>query len=88
MTKTSRISVSKKSTPARARSASTKPAKRLDLEDLNTSFTQIQQTRMTKVAAENRKAAKLVSVKPKISVPNRETVHKTTDDLANLLKDF
>ena len=87
----SRISVSKKVTssrPSKRINTGKGSKKNIDLEDLNSSFSQIQQTRMTKTAAESRKASKLVPVKPKISIPNRETVHKTTDDLANLLKDF
>lgn len=85
--KSSRISVSKKTVPSRLPKKS-KSSKNIDLDDLNSSFSQIQYTKMTKAAAESRRASKLVPVKPKISVPNRDTVNKTTDDLAKLLKDF
>lgn len=62
--------------------------KRIDLNSLDASFSELQRTKMTKSAAEASKAAKIVSVKGKILVPSRETVSKTSDDLAQLLKDF
>lgn len=62
--------------------------KRIDLSSLDASFSELQRTKMTKSAVEASKAAKIVSVKGKILVPSRETVSKTSDDLAQLLKDF
>lgn len=62
--------------------------KRIDLSSLDASFSELQRTKMTKSAVEESKAAKIVSVKGKILVPSRETVSKTSDDLAQLLKDF
>lgn len=62
--------------------------KRIDLKGLDASFSELQRTKMTKSAVEASKAAKLVSVKEKILVPSKETVLKTSLDLAQLLKDF
>ncbi len=61
---------------------------KVDLNSLNASFSEVHRTKMTKTAAEARKAAKLVPVKAKISVPSKEAVSKTSQDLENLLKDF
>lgn len=43
---------------------------------------------MTKSAAVERKAARIVQTKAKLTVPSKETLKQTSVDLANLLKDF
>lgn len=43
---------------------------------------------MTKSGMEASKAAKIVSINGKVLVPSKETVSKTSDDLAQLLRDF
>lgn len=60
----------------------------VDLKSLDDSFGEIQRTRMTKSAAESRKAAKIVPTAPKIPRTSRELFDKTNDELSNLLKDF
>lgn len=77
--------VSKASTTKKHRHSNNK---RIDLSSLDASFSELQRTKMTKSAVEARKAAKILSVKGKILVPSKETVSKTSDDLARLLKDF
>lgn len=61
---------------------------KVDLNSLNDSFSELHRTKMTKNAAEARKAAKIIPVKDKLVVPSRETVNRTSDDLAKLLQDF
>ena len=60
----------------------------INVESLDASFTQIQQTKMTKIAAQQRKAARMVPMGEKLVVPSRETVARTGDELAQLLKYF
>ena len=81
-----KVSVSKSSAPNLKKQHSNN--KRIDLNSLDASFSELQRTKMTKSAMEASKAAKIVSVKGKILVPSKETVKKTSDDLAQLLKDF
>lgn len=66
----------------------TKKSSKLDLNKLDSSFSEIQMTKMTKIAAEQRKAARIIPTKAKLLVPTGETLEKTSEDLANLLKDF
>lgn len=62
--------------------------KRVDVASLDESFNELHRTRLTKSAAQTRKAAKIVSTTAKIPLATRESLNKTSDDLANLLKDF
>lgn len=82
--KVAKVSVSK------ASSFTKKPSnnKKIDLDSLDESFSELHRTKMSKSAAEAKKAAKIVAVKAKVVVPSKETVTKTSDDLAQLLKDF
>ena len=64
-----------------------KPVK-VDVSSLDETFGEVHRTKMTKGAAEARKTAKIVSVKGKVAVPSRETVSRTSDDLAKLLEDL
>ena len=80
----SKASVEKKSSVTKP----PKNKKKIDLNSLDASFSELHRTKMTKNAAEARKAAKIVSLKAKVLVPSKETVAKTSDDLAKLLKDF
>lgn len=79
-----KASVSKAPSSTKARSNN----KKIDLDSLDASFSELHRTKMTKSAAEAKKAAKIVTVQAKVVVPSRETVTKTSDDLAQLLKDF
>ena len=65
-----------------------KSTRKIDINSLNESFSEVHRTKMTKSAVQARKAAKIVPVKGKVSVPSRETVAKTSDELSKLLKDF
>lgn len=66
--------------------------KKIDLNALNTSFSELQQTKLTKSSVEEarRKAStsKIIQVQAKLEVPSREIICKTSDDLSKLLKDF
>ena len=80
---------------SKAKKQAIKPLKnarkmKVNTNSVDASFTEIHRTKMTKMAAEMRKTAtsKLVPVKAKLSVPSREAVMKTGDDLERLLKDF
>lgn len=74
--------------PVRKPVKSAKKHSKVDLTSLDASFSELQRTNMTKTAAEARKTAKLIPVRAKLSVPNRETVSKTSEELEKLLKDF
>lgn len=80
-----KVSVKKASVPSIKRRENNK---RIDLNSLNASFSELQRTKMTKSGMEASKAAKIVSINGKVLVPSKETVSKTSDDLAQLLRDF
>lgn len=79
---------SKTTRVSKPKQPSNKTSKKVDINKLNESFNEVHRTRMTKNAAEARKTCKIVPVKGKLVVPSRETVNETSDEIANLLKNF
>ena len=62
----------------------------IDMNSLDKSFSELHQTKMTKSSVDEakRKNSKILKVPEKQSVPSREIVNKTGEDLSRLLENF
>ena len=61
---------------------------KINMDNLDASFETVHRTNMSKDAAMQRRAAKIVKSGLKAQVPSKEVVEQTGDDLAKMLKDF
>lgn len=81
--KPSSSTTTKVSSSNKNKSVKTLRHKKIDLTALDTSFSELHQTKLTQ-----RKASKILQVPSKLKVPSREIVNKTGEDLSRLLEDF
>lgn len=68
--------------------ATKKKFKKVNVDSLDASFEAVHRTKMSKDAAVQRRAAKIVKTGSKARVPSKEVVERTGDDLSKMLKDF